>query len=173
MLLYGGVGAAKGIGYHLLSFSHIQQKGGESKTMSTNSSSNFDDMIQDQVEQFNQRLQTSANFHRHVLEMLCAERTRRGCEALDGPLLRPKVEPSVISIARRFQPGSRVGNLGKLRQAGKQPILRVLSTEPSSDPVSTRSGRSAAGSEEMSVIIEGEYRVINNATDVPNTAETT
>lgn len=51
--------------------------------MSTNSY--FDGMIEDQVEQFNEHVEASANFHRHMLETLCAERMRRDCEVTYGP----------------------------------------------------------------------------------------
>lgn len=122
------------------------KKGGEHQERMNN---NFEEMIERQVEQFNNRVEESANFHQEMLKLLCVERMMRDYEAIrEQPVEEGVSQPSglVHSVVR---------SVGRVGSAGKGVVARVLSQQR----------RHPHPAKEHPTIIEGEYVVIHQESD--------
>lgn len=126
--------------------------------MSSYFENNFEDLIERQVEQFNQHAETSANFHKYLLEMLCNEHL---VHDHDSQWLRkpPVGIRTVQPIRLKTGVGSALLQAGK---AGKQMVRKVF-------PSSRRQQRAMAN---QACIIEGEFRVITDDLDPPEATNT-
>ena len=115
-------------------------------------SRSFDDLIQYQVEKFNQQVEDAASLHKHLLKRLCAERIRQDFEEPPKPSMemrtvqpmRPK--PPRVVIISMFQ------QVGKAVQVGRGVGRRILSRYGSLT-------QRAAGQPE---VVEGEYVVLSD-----------
>jgi hypothetical protein len=117
-------------------------------------SSSFDDVIQCQVEQFNQQVEDAASFHKEMLKRLCAERIRADFEEVPNPPIRIRViEPQPRRPAEIVS--SVLQQAGKVGARGKRIVRWVFSISPRHQQVST-------GPIDQHDVIEGEFVVISD-----------
>jgi hypothetical protein len=120
----------------------------------------FDILIERQVEQFNQHVKASANFHNYMLQALCVERMGRDFEIMHGHSPPP---PSM----RRIQPRPSLTRAGKSMRrqvggVGKKTVLRVLSPDLPTAQQERATQASEDPPDNITNVIEGEYKVIRD-----------
>jgi hypothetical protein len=103
----------------------------------------FNEAIQRHVEQFNQQLSYSTEFHQRFLAALCTQRVNREVETLQEEIVRP------TGVVSRVLRGLRAERAGEAMPRGAV----LLKSEEQGSPQVTDKG----------AVIEGEFRVIEES----------